>query len=468
MSQDAYEQFIESKCHRVQPVGFEPQALPAKLFDYQRDIVRWACVLGRAAIWADCGLGKSFCQLSWASEVCRETGGDVLILAPLAVSPQTVAEGEKLGIKVHLCRTQADVQPGVNITNYEMLEHFDAGHFVGVVLDESSCIKHHDAKRRTLILEAFRSTRFKLACTATPAPNDFMELGNHAEFLGVMSRTEMLATFFVHDGGETSKWRLKGHAETEFWKWLCEWAVMLRKPSDLGYSDEGFTLPPLEMHQLTVKGDHRQAQKAGLLFAMEAQTLDERRAARKGSIDERVREVAALVNGDADPSEQWLIWCGLNDEANAIQRAIPGAVQVSGDDSREVKEQVARDFAAGKVRVLVSKVSIFGFGMNFQSCRNVVFVGLSDSWEQFYQAVRRSWRFGQKRTVRCWIATSELEGAVVKNIQRKEADAARLVDEMVRHMAAISASNLKATSRRVIDYRPAVPMQLPAWLRSAA
>ncbi len=495
-----YDRFIESKCHRVEPVGFEPVSLHPSLRPDQRDITRWACRLGRAADWADCGLGKSRVQTQWAAEVARHAGGDVLILAPLAVGPQTVAEGAAIGVDVRLCRTQADVRPGVNITNYEMLSHFDARHFAGVVLDESSILKAYDGTTRNAIVGAFRDTRYKLACSATPAPNDFMEIGNHAEFLGVMSRMEMLSTFFVHDGGETSKWRLKGHAETEFWRWLCSWAVMLRRPSDLGYSDEGFVLPPLEMHQATVKGDHRQAQKAGLLFALEAQTLEERRAARKASSDERVRAVAELVLASSEP---WLLWCDYNDEGDALEKEIPGSVQVSGTDDKEFKENAALWFA-GKLecpcgrksspeasspmtpsglselrctcgrllsrsrRVLISKARIFGWGLNFQHCSRVAFVGLSDSFEAFYQAIRRCWRFGQKRTVHCWIVTSELEGAVVKNLQRKEADAARMVDEMVRHMSAISSESLKATARQVIDYRPEKPMQLPAWLRSAA
>ena len=280
-----YQLFLQSKRLTTAPAGFtvEPDAVNPALFDYQRDVVRWALKRGRAAIFSRYGTGKTPMQLEWSAQVVRETGGKVLILAPLAVARQTQREGVKFGIDVTVCRTQADVQPGINITNYEMLPHFDTSAFVGVVLDESSILKSYDGKTRTAIIEAFSRTPYRLACTATPAPNDHMELGNHAEFLGIMSRVEMLAMFFTHDGGDTSVWRLKGHAESEFWKWVCSWAVMLRKPSDLGYSDDGFELPPLRYHQITVDVVHQeQAAEGAQLYLMpvEAPTLIDRRNAR--------------------------------------------------------------------------------------------------------------------------------------------------------------------------------------------
>jgi DNA modification methylase len=413
------------------------------LFDFQRDIVGWALKRGRASIFADCGLGKTPMQLEWASHV----PGNVLVLAPLAVSLQTVGEGKKFGIDVHYCRDQSQVKPGITITNYEMIEHFDASYFTGVVLDESSILKSFTGKIRNQIIETFQRTPFRLACTATPAPNDYMELGNHAEFMGVMSRTEMLAMFFVHDGGETSKWRLKGHAENEFWKWLCSWAAMIRKPSDIGYDDDKFVLPPMNMLQHTVKTNEA---PDGFLFPVEALTLQERQHERKVTTELRVQECAELVS--KKPDEQWLIWCNLNDESAQLKAAIPGSVEVKGSDSVEHKEKAMIGFANGEVKILISKPSICGFGMNFQSCHNMAFVGLSDSYEQFYQAMRRCWRFGQQKSVNVHVITAETEGAVVRNIQRKEEDAMKLADNMLEHMKLIEVDNNKGCATVRTEY----------------
>jgi DNA modification methylase len=380
-------------------------------------------------------------QLEWA----RQIPGRVLILAPLAVAPQTVREGQKLGIDVSYSRKPCDAR--ITITNYEMLERFSTEEHTGVVLDESSILKSYDGKFRTAVIERFAATPFRLACTATPAPNDFMELGNHAEFLGSLTRTEMLSTFFVHDGGDTSKWRLKGHAESDFWRWVCSWAVMLRKPSDLGYADDGFILPPIEFHSERVDAN---VVPTDTLFACEAQTLMERRQVRAASTDDRCKRVAEIVA--TKPDEQWLIWCDLNRESETVAKLIPGAVEVTGSDSEEWKEQSMLAFADGEIRVMVSKPSIAGFGMNFQSCANVVFVGLSDSYEAFYQAVRRCWRFGQKNTVHCYVVTSTLEGAVVENIQRKERDAARMAKEMVNHMHELNEREIHGTVRKSEPY----------------
>lgn len=448
---DDYGLFLGGKEIVTRPSGFAltREALAAHLFDFQRDIVLWALRRGKAAIFADCGLGKTPMQLEWARHVAERAGGRVLLVAPLAVAQQTVREGAKFGVTVTLCREQADVRDGINITNYERLARFDPAAFVGVVLDESSILKAYDGKTRTEIIEAFRDTPYKLACTATPAPNDHQELGNHAEFLGIMTRVEMLAMFFVHDGGDTSKWRLKGHGEAEFWRWVCSWAVMLRKPSDLGYDDGAFVLPPLSLHHHVA----RSATPAGMLFPVEAKTLSERREARKASLAERVAECAAVVNASAEP---WVVWCDLNAEGDALAKAIPDAVQVSGTDAPEVKERRAVDFIAGDIRVLVSKPSIFGFGLNFQHCPNEAFVGLSDSYEQEYQAIRRCWRFGQTRDVHVHIFTSEAEGAVVKNIERKEREAERMAEQMVAEMREISRAEIRGAARERDDYRPNV------------
>ncbi len=286
MSQD-YQEFLESKRLVVEPSGFDCNHINESLFPFQRDIVKWALKKGKSAIFSNTGTGKTRMQLAWADCVCNHTNGNVLILAPLAVNRQTVEEGSKMGIEVNLCRTQADVKPGINITNYEMLDHFDPDKFAGVVLDESGILKSFEGKIRNQIITAFNQTPFRLACTATPAPNDHMELGNHAEFLQVMNRVEMLATFFVHDGGDTSKWRLKGHAVDKFWQWVASWAVMLSMPSDLGYDDDGFILPPLNIEEIVVD-------RTGYIVR-EAQTLQDRRAARTDSLDLRVAAAKKLI-----------------------------------------------------------------------------------------------------------------------------------------------------------------------------
>jgi len=463
MKRSDYSRFLSSKVVRHIASGKEIEA-GDRLFPFQSDIVKLAARKGRYAIFADCGLGKTAMQLRWAERI----GVKTLILAPLAVAPQTVREGEKFDVEVCYQRTPTR-SAAITITNYEMLEHFDAAGYEAVVLDESSIIKHFDGKFRNLIIERFRETPYKLACTATPAPNDFMELGNHSEFLGNLTRTEMLSTFFVHDGGDTSKWRLKGHAESKFRKWVCSWAVMLRKPSDLGYDDEGFNLPALRFHERQVEAE---TCTDGMLFQMPAVTLQERQRARASSVEERSAEVAGIVA--TRPDEQWIVWCNLNSESRAATERIEGAIEVCGSDSRQWKEAVVRWFSSGECicqdkefrrklsstarsisnglpcicgalssrKVLVTKGSIFGFGLNLQSCHNVVFLGLSDSYEQFHQAIRRCWRFGQKSEVDCYIVTSSAEGEVVKNIKRKEADAQRMAEEMVNNMHELNKADL--------------------------
>jgi hypothetical protein len=385
-------------------------------------------------------MGKTFMQIEWA----RQIPGDVLILAPLAVAQQTIEEASKLGCRVRYCRHDNEVQPGITVANYDMLEHFEPARFSGVVLDESSIIKNFDGKFRNLLIKRFAQTPYRLACSATPAPNDHVELGNHAEFIGAMSRSEMLSMFFVHDGGETAKWRLKGHAESEFWKWLCSWAVMIRKPSDLGYKDGDFKLPPITIEQISVE----HSLTNGFLFPMEAQTLQERIVARRTSVSCRAAKCAEMVN---DSTEAWIIWCNLNSESEALEKKIQDGVQVCGSETREAKAEKLCAFSNGKFRVLITKPSIAGLGMNWQHCRNVAFVGLSDSWEQYYQAVRRCWRFGQKNPVKVRIITSTAEGQVVANIRRKEADAKRMADEMVKHMHLINEENIKLGAVRTRD-----------------
>ena len=384
-----YETFLNNKNTILENSGFEvdKEELNPMMFDFQKDIVKWALAKGRAAIFADTGHGKTVMQLEWASKIHKLTGGKVLILAPLAVTEQTQREGSKFGINVTVCSSQDDVKDGINITNYEKLDKFISKEFIAIVLDESSILKSFTGKVRNQLIDRFRNTPYKLACTATPSPNDYMELGNHSEFLGVMTRAEMLSMYFIHDGGQTSKWRLKGHAKDVFWQWVSSWAVVICNPKDLGYDVKGFTLSKLNIYEIIADG---------IEPTDEVLTLTERRNARKESLEDRCRAAAKLVN---DSDEQWLIWCDLNDESKMLHNLINESVEVKGSDKPEHKTKSAVEFAKGNIKALVSQPLIFGMGLNFQSCRNMIFVGLSDSYELYYQAVRRCWRFGQTREV---------------------------------------------------------------------
>lgn len=446
--ENQYQDFLKAKQVRFKPCGFEitPEQINSILFPFQRDVVKWSVRRGRAALFEDCGLGKTFQQIEWGRLVCEKEGGSILIFAPLAVSFQTQEEARKLGVNVTICESSEDIRPGLNITNYEKLHRFKPAGITGLILDESSILKGFDGKTRRDITEFAEEIPYRLCCTATPAPNDYMELGNHAEFLGVMTATEMLSMFFVHDGGETSKWRLKKHAEDEFWRWVCSWAVAIRQPSDLGYDDGKFRLPELLMEQVAVEG-HWNAD--GVLFQVEAQTLNERRDARRSSLGERVAACADLVNSIDEP---WIVWCDLNAESEALADAIPGAVEVRGSDDSARKEHSLMEFTHGHTRVLVTKPTIAGFGMNWQHCRRVAFVGLSDSYEQFYQAIRRCWRFGQTSNVHCYVITSKSEGAVVRNIERKEELARKMMDGMVLHMQTEMQREVRGLSRETAEY----------------
>lgn len=428
-----YRQFIQTKRAKAPLAGFtvDRGTLNPMLFDFQRDIVWWALRTGRAGIFADCGLGKTPMQLEWARHIVSHTGRPVLIFAPLAVAPQTVEEGTKFGVAVQIVARQDEIQaPGVYITNYQKMEHFaDASMCAGVVLDESAILKGFDGKTRRYLTEWASAIPYRLACTATPAPNDFMELGNHAEFLGICTLQEMLAMFFIHDGGDTSKWRLKGHAVNDFWKFVCSWAVAVRKPSDLGYDDGRFILPPLTMHQITVPS----TAQSGYLFPVEAAGLQERQVARRESVAVRAEMAAGIVNGLSD---YCVVWCNLNPESEELTDRITGAVEITGSMPDTKKEHALAGFSHGEIQKIVSKPTIAGYGLNWQHCANMVFVGLSDSYEQLYQAIRRCWRFGQTREVQCYVVTAETEGAVVRNIERKEKQARELMDGMVEHMKA--------------------------------
>lgn len=453
-----YRDFVSAKLGTDATIGIDAPLRDYGLFPHQRDLTAWALRRGRAAIFADTGLGKSRMQLAWADMVHRETGCDVLILAPLAVAEQTAEEGQSIGVAVTHARDGSDVRAGITITNYDRLHKFDVAQFGGVVLDESSIIKHHAAKTLQTLLDAFRATTYKLCATATPAPNDWTELGNHAEFLGVRSRAEMLAEFFVHDGGDTQTWRLKGHARQVFWRWVASWGAMVRSPADLGHDASAYDLPALHVHQHTVETEHNPAHG---LFAMEAQTLMDRRDARRSSLVERVRACAQMVNADRRP---WVVWCDLNAEGDALTAAIDGAVQIAGADDADVKEQRLHDFANGKIRVLVSKPSICGFGLNWQHCARMAFVGVTDSFEAYYQAVRRCWRFGQKHPVDVHVFASQQEGAVVANLRRKEADARAMADAMASETMSAVRENILGRSKDTNPYHPIAPMRVPSFL----
>ena len=458
-----YNDFLKQKHIVTSPSGFEPYPIKDGPFDWQAAICRWAIRKGKAALFEDCGLGKTLQQLEWARQVSLHTNMPVLIVAPLAVAQQTKREGMKFGYLVTVCRSQADVQPGINITNYEMLEHFEADKFGGVVLDESSILKSYSGKIKQQIIDMFRDTPYKLACTATPAPNDFMELGNHAEFLGIMTRAEMLSTFFVHDGGSTQSWRLKGHAQDDFWKWIASWAVVLSSPADLGYDGSAYQLPSLSVIQHVVKSSN-EVDSFGqeMLFAPTVQTLQERRAARHSSLEQRVKMCAEIANST---DKQCLVWCDLNEESKALAKAIKGAVEVTGSDTDEHKSDAMMGFTDGSIRVLVSKPKIAGWGMNWQNCNTEIFCGLSDSFEAYYQAVRRCWRFGQQNPVDVHIVVSDAEGAVKANIERKQANARHMTAEMVKYTKEILRDDVRGTVRQTENYIPTEEMILPEWMK---
>ena len=461
-----YDDFLAKKFRSAAAVGFAAGDLHPRLFPHQIDLVRWATRKGRAAIFADTGLGKTAMQLEWARLVVAHSGRPVLIVAPLAVTAQTAREGRTMGIDVHVSR-DGKMRDGINAINYDRLHLIeDASAFGGVVLDESSILKSYDGAMRAMIIEQFIATPFRLACTATPAPNDWTELGNHAEFMGVCSRTEMLATYFCHDGGETSVWRLKGHAQSDFWRWVASWGAVVRMPSDLGHDDAGYALPPMTWTDHRVDVDTQMAHDAGLLFLGSVVALDEQRAVRRSTLVARVAAVAEIVS--REPGEPWLIWCELNDESDALAASIPGSVVVQGADTPEEKAERMVGFADGKYRVLISKPKICGFGMNFQRCARMAFVGPSHSYEMTYQAVRRCWRFGQSRPVHVHVVASTADGAIVANYRRKEADAKTMQASMVVAMSEVVRAEVSGTARVTDGYAPDVSMVVPEWLFGGA
>jgi superfamily II DNA or RNA helicase len=430
----SYESFLAQKAPRIQEVGFEAGELNPRLFAWQGQLVRWALRLGRAALFADCGLGKTPMQSEWANQVARHTGGEVLILAPLAVASQTIAEGKKFGIDIAYAKSAGEISGPLTVTNYERLDGFDPKRFAGVVLDESSILKAFSGKTKVALVEAFAETQFKLACTATPSPNDVMELGNHCEFLGVMSSHEMLARWFINDTMAAGKYRLKGHAEADFWRWVVSWASCLSGPQDLldgngqPYDGSGYELPGLEVVEHVVEGPAPEADSGELVHVpvLTATTLHKEM---RRTVEERADRAAELVA--KEKKEPWVIWCNTDYEADALVERLPKAIEVRGSHKAEVKEERLRAFSAGKERVLITKPSIAGFGLNWQHCARMAFVGLSYSYEAFYQALRRSYRFGQKRPVVAHVICARTEAGVRSTVARKQEEHRRLQRRMV-------------------------------------
>lgn len=458
---NSYEAFLKTKELRAEATGFDidRDSITPYAFDYQKDIIAWACKKGKCAVLTGCGSGKTLMQLEWCRAVHEHTSRPVLIVAPLSVVRQTKNEARKFNIAdVTICRKQEDVTNGINITNYEMIEHFDPATFSGVCLDESSILKSFTGKYQNLLTDMFCKTPYRLLCTATIAPNDYTEIGTSCEFLGIMSRTEMLATYFIHDGGDTSKWRLKKAGVNKFWEWFATWAIYFNSPKDLDYEGEGYDLPPLNIHQIFTESKPDE----GSLFVQLAETLEERRSARKDSLDDRTDRAANLANSTV--YDQWLVWCDYNDESAVLKKKIDHCVEVKGSDEPEYKAQASIDFADGKIHALVSKPSIFGFGSNFQSCHRMIFCGLSDSYERFYQAVRRCWRFGQKSPVDVYIILSEKEMNVLDNIKRKQKQMDEMQKQMTALMKSVTLAEIKHTTRITTEYLPGKEMVKPAWI----
>lgn len=452
-----YGEFLRQKSQGGADSGFAPVWMPDFLFDFQRELVEWAVRKGRAAIFADCGLGKTPMGLTWASNVARKTGKPVLYLTPLAVASQTVREAEKFGIEARQSKDGAHAGH-IIVANYERLHYFSSSDFGGVVCDESSVLKSFAGERRGEITAFMRQVPYRLLQTATAAPNDYIELGTSSEALGYMGHMDMLNRFFKNDlnnsaqgrmRGEVIKWRLKGHAETPFWRWVCSWARAIRRPSDLGFNDDGFLLPPLHEVEHLVEAN---SLADGMLFALPAVGLKEQREERRRTVQERCQTVADLVNHTGQPA---LVWCHLNEEGDVLQSLIPDAVQVAGSDSDDRKEDRLEAFADGRARVPITKPKIGAWGLNYQHCNHVTFFP-SHSFEQYYQAVRRCWRFGQKRAVKVDIVTTEGERGVMRNLQRKsdQADAmfSRLVAEMNNALAIERANNMNSQ------------VEVPSWL----
>lgn len=429
-----YQEFLLSKKRRYKGAGIEinESQIHPKLFDFQKRVTAWAIRKGRCALFLDTGLGKTFCQLEWARQIHLATSKDILIIAPLAVSVQTKREAAKLDLPVNICRSQSDVKPGISITNYEMIDEFDETKFIGVVLDESSILKNFTGKRKELLCAKFKETPYRLCCTATPSPNDHMEILNHADFLGVMKSNQALAIWFINDTMNFGSYRLKNHARKEFWEWVNSWSIAMSKPSDLGFDDDGFILPKLTYHEHIIKTDFITGKNDDELFRMPSLSATSFHKEKRISLAERAKETEKII--DSIGGEQSCVWVDTNYEADLLNKLLDNITEVRGSDSREYKEKCAIDFVNGSIKTLIAKPKIFGFGLNFQNCHNVIFMGINFSFESFYQATRRFWRFGQEHEVHVHLILSETEKSILSILHKKE----RLFEELKKELSSIS------------------------------
>jgi superfamily II DNA or RNA helicase len=453
-----YSEFLAKKLQLLQSVGIDcnDSEISTQAFDFQKYLIKLALKHGRFGIFAGTGCGKSICMLNWANILSVRLDISVLILAPLGVAKQTVREAEKFNIECSYASNQGEINSRITITNYERLENFSASYFDAVVLDESSILKAYTSATKQLIIDSFSKTPYKLSCSATPSPNDYMELGNQSEFLGVMTRPEMLAMYFEHDGGDTQNWILKHHAKNEFWKWVNSWAIMLNHPRDIGFNQDGYDLPPLnyKSHKVNTKIilDSKK------LIQGEAKGLAEQRKVRKESMIDRCQKALEIIQNSENKLDPWLIWCETNDESKYLAEIIPNSIQVQGSDKQEFKERIAEEFSKGEVPVLITKPSIFGYGMNWQVCNRCIYIGLSHSHESFYQSVRRLWRFGQTKEVEVHIIQHTLEGAIERNLKRKEAEAIEMLQGMVNASRDVAnQSNVLVESQKI---------KIPEWLKT--
>lgn len=475
-----YASFLERKAMTAATSGMpDVPPLGDYLFPFQSDCVGWALRRGKAALFEAVGLGKTrqigeFAAQASAYLDSRGEHSEVIIVSPLGVAAQTVRELATIGMTAKYCKVPEDIERGAfTVTNYDRLERFNTARFGVAALDESSILKHDTSATRIRIIQAFRDTRFIVSATATPSPNDRKELGGQAELLGVMTEKEMLSDFFVHDAGNNT-WRLKGHAEGRFWQWVASWGAMITKPSDLGYQDTGYDLPPLRIVDHPIGASIEQdriihADVAQLsLIPRPARGLKKQSRARRITLQERVKAAVEVIL--SEPDEQWLVWCALNDESDelihALAAALPGAVEIQGKHSAEKKEAAALGFATGSIRILVSKVRIFGYGLNFQSCARSCFVGVTHSFEDVHQALGRFYRFGQRRECHAHFVYSELEGPVRENLRRKQAEFAAMANAMRGLVAGYVQQNVRGTSRDVTPYHPTMPMSVAPWLTS--
>lgn len=454
-----YEQFLASKTPAFIQSGIDPGAMPAAMKPHQMDATRLAIRRGRSGLFLDTGLGKTFCELEFAAQSARASNGRALILTPLAVAKQIEREAARFGYDARVIREQSEAKVGINICNYDRMDKLDTDAYGSIVLDESSILKSFGGKTYRALTDAFSRHRFRLAATATPAPNDHMELGNHAEFLSLMKSSEMLAKFFINDTSTASQeWRLKRHGESAFWDWMASWSVMAGSPADMGHDGSEYVLPPMNVIRHKVGGDLKPID--GGLFAGDVSATGIQSVKRQ-TADARADTVAAIVAGSSDP---WVIWCDTNYESDALQSRIPDAMDVRGSMSIDKKEELLASFSSGQLRIVISKPSICGFGVNWQHCANMAFVGRSFSYEDWYQAVRRCWRFGQTKPVNVHLAVAEGEDQIGRVIDRKSADHERMKSAMASAMRRA----LGRESKTKVAYDPRHRGEMPPWLKSCA